>query len=363
LIASLIQDKEERLCSKRYRFKDLCSASASLNSISTTPQLSTNKGDISLASQNSKGPKDFTGRYVFPYDAEDIKSHKWFKGVPWDRLHELEPPFVPKICAIDDTKYFDEEEEVSDWSESEKTEVSESAMPATSISPGLPAAPPVPLPPSGSADQEGPDLIISPTINLENATNHEQNSLGAPLANRPANHQLTRQHKDDEVITALQDLHHSVQKWALQAIITPYDSVRLRALDIDIDTLPGLELTDRTLLKQFVRVFGRKDRKRPRDRLLRDRETKAVVLDLRRKTAFLGYTWRRMRPAPMLSRPGLEGLFLQQQLGQMWGGSSVGLDGSSDNRWRCWYDAGASNPSWGGVAALRALHRGRFRVR
>jgi len=41
--------------------------------------LNTRFAAISL---NHKAPTDFAGRYVFPYDAEDIKSHKWFKGIP-----------------------------------------------------------------------------------------------------------------------------------------------------------------------------------------------------------------------------------------------------------------------------------------
>ena len=42
--------------------------------------------------------------------------------------------------------------------------------------------------------------------------------------------------------------------------------------------------------------MGRKERKRPRDILLRDENTKNTVMDVRMETAFLGYTWRRMRP-------------------------------------------------------------------
>ena len=78
--------------------------------------------------------KDFAGRYVFPYDAEDIKAHKWFKGIPWERLHELQPPFIPQIRSLDDTQYFEEDEPVSDWSDSE-SDKDQSDLAESSISP------------------------------------------------------------------------------------------------------------------------------------------------------------------------------------------------------------------------------------
>ncbi|CAG8572521.1 12806_t:CDS:2 [Dentiscutata erythropus] len=41
-------------------------------------------------------------------DASDIKSHPWFKGVDWDNLHKMKPPFVPKLKNEIDTRYFEE---------------------------------------------------------------------------------------------------------------------------------------------------------------------------------------------------------------------------------------------------------------
>ncbi|KAL1841597.1 hypothetical protein VTJ49DRAFT_6907 [Mycothermus thermophilus] len=90
LMLSLITDKEYRLCSERYRMKDLAMASTG------------------SASNTSSRMQDFAGRYVFSYDAEDIKAHKWFRSIPWDRLHQLESPLVPKLRSVDDTQYFDD---------------------------------------------------------------------------------------------------------------------------------------------------------------------------------------------------------------------------------------------------------------
>eukprot|EP00928_Gymnodinium_smaydae_P047024 TRINITY_DN31364_c0_g1_i1.p1 TRINITY_DN31364_c0_g1~~TRINITY_DN31364_c0_g1_i1.p1 ORF type:complete len:365 (+),score=83.59 TRINITY_DN31364_c0_g1_i1:102-1196(+) len=41
--------------------------------------------------------------------AEDIKKHKWNKGLDWDQLlaRQVKPPFVPDIKAPDDTSMFD----------------------------------------------------------------------------------------------------------------------------------------------------------------------------------------------------------------------------------------------------------------
>ena len=66
----------------------------------------------------SPNNRDYAGRYVYPDDAEDIKSHRWFKDILWDRIHIMTPPFVPAIKSIDDTHYFDEEEPISDFSTS-----------------------------------------------------------------------------------------------------------------------------------------------------------------------------------------------------------------------------------------------------
>lgn len=207
LIYRLIQDKETRLCSKRYQMKD--------------------RGQL-----DSGRNTDFFSRYVFGDDAEDIKAHRWFKNVPWDQLHTLSPPFVPRIDSVEDTHYFDESEPIEDWSESTPS-------------------------PGG----------LSP----------------------------------DDVKTILCDFREGVQIMAMQLVATPYDSAKLRTIDQQIDAIAALAAEEKEVLKHFVRLYGRKERKRPRDRLLRDEGTKNVVMEVRKQTAFLGYTWRRMRPEGYIS--------------------------------------------------------------
>ena len=53
-------------------------------------------------------------RFVYPDDASDIKRHRFFDRIAWDRHHLTRPPFVPDVDRSDDTKYFDGEDSISD---------------------------------------------------------------------------------------------------------------------------------------------------------------------------------------------------------------------------------------------------------
>ncbi|OAA49386.1 kinase domain containing protein [Metarhizium rileyi] len=203
LVYRLIQDKETRLCSRRYQMKDRCQV-------------------------DNRRYTDVFGRHVFPDDAEDIKSHRWFKNFPWDRVHAINPPFVPHITSLDDTHYFDESDSFTE--------------------------------PMASSDNEP----VDPT--------------------------------PDHVRWVLRECRPVVQSLAIELIATPYDSARLRSADRRIDRTFGMTPEERKTLKTFIRMYGRQERKRPRDILLRDQSTKATAMDVRRKTAFMGYAWRRMRP-------------------------------------------------------------------
>lgn len=204
LIFRLIQDKEHRLCSKRYSVKD---------------------------SRYLEGPHlvtDAFGCHVFPDDAEDIKGHRWFRAIPWDRLQTIRPPFVPRIHSAEDTHYFDDSEPMEGWVASDRSE-------ADALSP-------------------------------------------------------------DEVKAVLGDFGSHVHRYAIQLVATPCHSSTLREAQQQIDELDRLSGEEREALKQFVHLYGRKERKRPRDRLLRDEQSKKIVMEVRKKTAFSGYSWQRRRP-------------------------------------------------------------------
>lgn len=198
----LIREKETRLCSRRYQMKD-------------------------RAQLDSGRVPGFYGRYVFPDDAEDIKSHRWFKNVAWGQLHSINPPFVPHIHSPEDTHYFDESGTLDDMS-----------------------------------DSAGRSTHLPP----------------------------------NQVKEILNGFRTSFQNLAAELIKEPYDTVRLRRIDLRIDESPRMNPAEKDVMKHFVRMYGHKERKRPRDRVLRDPETKDVAMDIRKQTAFMGYTWRRMRP-------------------------------------------------------------------
>lgn len=136
----------------------------------------------------------------------------------------MTPPFVPDVKSLDDTRYFDEEEPISE--------------------------------------------VPSSTNEVE--------------------------HGEEELDQALRMFNREIQILAKGFVAGGHDTVRLRKIEHEIDAF-NLGDQEKEYLRGFVKHYGRKERKRPRDRLLRDKEFKGKVLELRKKTAFTGYTWRRVR--------------------------------------------------------------------
>ncbi|KAM0564121.1 hypothetical protein ACHAPJ_000330 [Fusarium lateritium] len=212
LIFHLIQEKDIRMCSRKYRRK------------------------YRDRSNNSQAT-DYSGRYVFPDDAEDIKRHPWFRNTHWDRLHSMPPPFIPNLKSDDDAHYFDESEPFEDWSESI---------------------------PSG--------IFLN----------------------------------SEDVRELLVGFDTHVQEKAMELIKAPFDAAKLRGIDRDLDASIELQPIEKAALKQFVRFYGHQERKRPRDMILRDKDTKKTSLRIRKETAFMGYTWRKMRPGGYIEQEMLE---------------------------------------------------------
>lgn len=99
-----------------------------------------------------------------------------------------------------------------------------------------------------------------------------------------------------QVKEVLYEFRPSFQNLAAELIKEPYDTVKLRHIDLKIEDSMKLNVAEKDIMKHFVRMYGHKERKRPRDRVLRDPKTKNVAMNVRKQTAFMGYTWRRMRP-------------------------------------------------------------------
>lgn len=179
LINKILKEKEQRLCSKKYMLNDY------QHSKRIPGQL--------VATVANKHSRDYQGHFVYPDDATDIKAHPFFRDIQWDRLHLLKPPFVPKVKSWEDTKYFEEDEPVSDVEE--------------------------------SSDDSSAKENIEPQT-LDNL-------------------------KDDKE----------------------------KAKDVDGAKSKGKK--------------GKKEKRRPRDLILRDKQVGKKVLELRKRGAFLGYTYRR----------------------------------------------------------------------
>jgi len=97
-----------------------------------------------------------------------------------------------------------------------------------------------------------------------------------------------------EISDALKPFNRDIQILATGFIERPHDSVKLRKMEMEIDTF-NIPDEQKAYLKGFVRHYSPKEKKRPRDKLLRDRDTAPKVLELRKQGAFLGYTYRRIR--------------------------------------------------------------------
>ena len=97
LIQLLLQPKSGRLSSPKYIKNDVHLDGRG----ATVPN-----------SEHYKGSYDFAGRHVYPNDGEDIKRHPFFASIPWDYVHMMRPPHVPRVKSEDSTRYFEPEEEI-----------------------------------------------------------------------------------------------------------------------------------------------------------------------------------------------------------------------------------------------------------
>ena len=214
LVNRMLQEKEHRLCSSKYMVNDY----------------EESKGSIVRSCDFATNPdvRDFQGHFVFPDDATDIKAHPYFQGIPWDRLHLTRAPDVPDVKSRYDTKYFDEDEPISDVDDASSTSsVQERELRAQ------------------EAYEEG--IAAAYAATLENQGN--------------------------------MDGTHNIN-----------DAICGESTKVDAAAATG-----ETVLigKNDMKM---KEKKRPRDRILRDTRVTKQVLDIRKRGAFLGYSYRRPKP-------------------------------------------------------------------
>lgn len=196
LMMRLLDERQDRLSAKRYRENDWVLR------------------DKAAGARRNRNINT-TGHIVYPNDAEDIKSHPFFRNIQWSQLHQTRPPFVPRVHGGQPiTKYFDDEAEI--MSASDHLD-------------------------SSSYEAVG-ELLVS---NLADRVGENETT---PLV-QPATQQ------------------NSIAK-------------------------PAQALFAKSLQEMKRR---KREKKRPRDKLLRDPDVGRTVLEIRKKGAFVGYTYRRPR--------------------------------------------------------------------
>ncbi|KAL8728146.1 MAG: hypothetical protein Q9166_005596 [cf. Caloplaca sp. 2 TL-2023] len=218
LINSLLQEKEHRLCAKQYKQNDY--------------QLARLGPGHLISTRADKQSQDYQGHFVYENDASDIKSHLFFHGLSWERLHLSRPPFVPDVKGRDDTKYFDEEEPVSDVDDAST---------------------------AGSR------------VDHEAYTEAPRNVAAA-------------------ILTTQVDGAHGLQTTTIARGFGDNGSLDGRQAD------------------NTAKSVKPKEKKRPRDRVLRDKEVGRTVLEMRKRAAFLGYTYRRPKSMVYDDERGRQGL-------------------------------------------------------
>lgn len=249
LIRGLLQDKENRLSSRIYRFHD-----------------------SRLGRRMGFAPptQSLGGKHVYSHGAEELKSHPFFNGIPWGRMHMTLPPFVPKVRENQPiTKYFEDEHDI----------VSEDSSSFISMKENID---------SGASDTQIKD-VMGHHYDKWKTEQRQRNKIELGMQDLP----------DDEYEYVKEKLGSRFEQWKAHRVLEVRQLQEQNGID------PNAELAAVTKKPR--------EKKRPRDKLLRDPEVGKKVLELRKKGAFLGYTYRRPKSLcldeeghqgrPLFSRP------------------------------------------------------------
>ncbi|KAL4997924.1 hypothetical protein BDV10DRAFT_194750 [Aspergillus recurvatus] len=200
IINCLLQEKEFRLSSNKYKANDAL----------------TSRPTKCFFYKPDGSNQNYQGLYVYPNDAADIKAHPFFRGINWDEIHRMSPPFIPKVRGWEDTRYFEDGDYPTDHDD-ESTD--------------------------SEADQAKDE--------------------GIPLGDKEGLHKPEQRPKDDEKPSS-----------------------------------PGNDGA-KDAAKPPTKKKKHKEPRRPRDKILRDKRFRRTVLEMRKRGAFLGYTYRRPKGVTM----------------------------------------------------------------
>lgn len=248
LMMSILVEKEKRLCSRQYELNDY---SRKIH------------GGRVVRYNADKTSRDYQGCFVWPGDAEDIKRHAFFREVDWDTMHLRRPPYVPRVKGWDDTKYFQEEEPISDIDTATTVDASvPTARPEIQVSKDK-------ITQVSQHHQEGQHIVPSGPLKIP------------PFQNTPV---------PDGVPGAANSLKNPLLQPLTNATASPGATlVGTGHIEGQPETLPAENTKPKAKRKEY---------KRPRDIILRDPVAGPVALESRKVGAFLGYEYRQ----PMMAR-------------------------------------------------------------
>lgn len=234
---AILQDKELRLSSRTYRFQDV---------------KATRRGSGVLNPPNSSNA---TGQHVFANGAEEIKAHPFFAGIPWESMQFMTPPFVPRFRENQSiTKYFEDEKDI-----------------VTSESSSFSSAPPV------TNHQKAEDKVRGRAEG-----EHSARWRAEQIATEK--HDLgIEDYPDDELDRIKEHCGIFYNQWKSRRMLEVGAARIAAGMPYNADA-------------KAYRRKGKKEKKRPRDKMLRDPVVGRTVLELRKKGVFLGYTYRRIKP-------------------------------------------------------------------
>lgn len=261
LMMLILVEKEKRLCTRQYELNDF------------TKKL---VGGRLVRCTADKDHQNYEGYFVYPDDAADIKRHAFFKDIDWETVHLRRPPYQPRVKDWEDTRYFEEEDPISDIDT------------ATTRDEG-----------SARADKPG------------DGRNENLQSLQPPV---PVGSQVSQHHQEDQDIVSSMAMKLGPHDRPLLGLnLRPMDSLYdlrnplLSPCGIDERGVNSWPTVGAKLVGPGVQVDGptevmtsenikpkpkQKEKKRPRDIILRDPVTGPPALEIRKLGAFLGYDYR-----------------------------------------------------------------------
>ena len=245
LMMSMLVEKEKRLCSRQYEFND---------------SITKYQGGRVHRYVADKNHRDYRGYFVYPHDAEDIKRHAFFRELDWDTIHLRRPPYIPRVKGWEDTKYFQEEEPISDIDT------------ATTVD----------------------DTDRAAGMGIETRPSHSQRT-------RVSQHQPEGQHIIPSAALKIPPPRYTLlpdTKCAGESLLrNPLMQPRAKEAPTTGATLVGTGgqadgQAETGETANFKPILKKKEKKRPRDIILRDPVAGPPALEARKLGAFLGYEYR-----------------------------------------------------------------------